>query len=134
MPGDATWQRLHERAHEQAEEAHRREHDNERRSIDLAAEANNRRLAELNKLREEVIDDRAQFLRADTYQTEHKALRAMVDSKMDAVTARVDSLEKQVDQARGAVLTWRFIAMFAGLPGLAALFGFLVTLFDKSAK
>lgn len=123
---DARW-RQHEREHDTAERTHRREHEAEQRSLELAANQVDRRLAELNELRSEVVKDRSMFLRVETYNAEHKALASQVDALVSALAARLDAVEKAFDRAEGAVNTWRWIAGFLGIGGVALIVWSLTT-------
>ena len=119
--GTGTRQSLHDREHEAAERAHRREHDADQRAINLAVQGIDRRLDELNQLRKEVVTDRSMFLSSETYAAEHNGLKIELRTKVDALGQRIDALEKVMDRAEGAVNTWRFIAGFLGVSGVAAL-------------
>ena len=121
------WWAWHLREHEAEERSRRREHDAEQRALDIATGDVNRRLGELNVLRSEVIKDRSQFIREDTYKSEHRSLVDQVDALVKALTARIDAVEKSLDRAEGAVNTWRFIAGFLGLGGVALIVWSLAT-------
>ena len=100
----------HVREHERSEKAHQREHEAEEQARRLAVDGINRRLDELNQLRGEVVTDRTQYLTRVEYAARHEAL-----------TVRVDSVERMLDKAEGAVNTWRWIAGFLGIGGVTAI-------------
>jgi hypothetical protein len=52
------------------------------------------RLGELNRLRQEVTEDRAKLLSRDVYFTEHKALKDTVNAFEDALSRRLDVIER----------------------------------------
>lgn len=117
----------HQRAHDRAEEAHRREHEAEARALDKGGEQLEHRLTELNKLREEVVLDRTQFVRADTWAAEHKALQQGFEALVEKLALRIDAVEKAYDRAEGAVNTWRWLAGFLGIGGVALIVWSLAT-------
>lgn len=108
MP-DTEWE-AHRREHDRDEQAHQRQHLSDAKAIELAVANVDRRLAELNQLRSEVTTDRNQYLTRVEYTARH-----------DTLLNRVDALEKLLDKAEGAVNTWRFIAGFLGLGGIATI-------------
>ena len=66
-------------------------------------------LTDHDQLRAEVVSDRSQFVLAPTHASDMKLL-----------DARVDAMEKLLDKAEGSLNTWRFLAGFMGLGGIAA--------------
>lgn len=106
---DTQWA-AHLREHERDEEAHQRQHESDAKAIELAVSNVDRRLGELNQLRSEVTTDRNQFLTRVEYNARHETLEG-----------RVDGLEKLLDKAEGAVNTWRWLAGFLGVGGIAAI-------------
>jgi len=111
---------LHQREHEAAERAHRREHDADQRAIDLAVTGIDHRLNELNQLRREVITDRSLLVSRESYDADQTALKNEVRSRHDTTTLRVEALEKIINRAEGSLNTWRGIAAFLGVSGVAA--------------
>ena len=130
---NARWSQ-HEREHDTADAVHRREHEAEQRSLTLAAQQIERRLEDLNELRAEVLKDRAAFIQVDTYRAEHSALKAELLGQIEKVRAiaerigdSLDTVQKSVDRAEGAVNTWRWIAGFLGIGGVALIIYSLAT-------
>ena len=122
---NARWAQ-HEREHDKADSVHRREHETEQRSLELAAAQIERRLDDLNELRAEVLKDRTEYVRLDIYRAEHGALKSELLAQIDkvsglteAIRASLDNVQKSLDRAEGAVNTWRFIAGFLGIGGVA---------------
>lgn len=99
----------HEKLHEASDTTHESQHKSDEKALTLAVRTMEGRLDELNQLRGEVIQDRAQFVRIEVYRSDKEALNA-----------RIDALERLIDRAEGAVNTWRFIAGFLGLGGVGA--------------
>ena len=111
----------HDKEHEASEKAHEREHTAEAKALELAVTGIERRLDELNQLRKEVVLDRSQFLTMSTWDAEHKAVKVEMRTKDEALDQRIDQLEKVIDHFEGAVNTWRGIAAFLGVGGVAAI-------------
>jgi hypothetical protein len=124
---DQRWS-AHHRYHESVDRAHRETHAAEERALDVRSREVDRRLEDLNHLRDEVVSDRAQFLRSETFMAEHRLLQQEVRGLMDTLTKRVDDAEKAIDRATGAVNTWRWIAGFLGASGVALLLWNLINL------
>lgn len=123
MPSDdlevQRWEQ-HRREHDTFEEYHRREHDTEKEARNLAASNITLRLDRLNELRDEVLEDRTLFVRRDTHSADLGALRVQHDADHTEAMSGIQALKERADRAEGAQGTWRFIAMFVGLPGLIA--------------
>ena len=117
---DRRWSQ-HDREHETAERTHRREHESDQHALKVAADGVDRRLDELNGLRKEVILDRTQFVTSSTYAAEHNSIKVEFRGKVDTLSTRIDAVEKLLDRAEGAANTWRFIAGFLGVGGVAAI-------------
>lgn len=108
----------HDREHEAAEKAHRREHDSDQRAIKVAVDGVDRRLDDLNQLRKEVITDRSQFVQAESYASDQSAIKLELRSRHESLGQRIDAVEKLLDRAEGAANTWRWLAGFLGLGGI----------------
>ncbi len=82
------WQSMHERLHE-AED-----HAREISSIDI-----NRRLGEMNQFRDQILQERADFLTRDVYERTHSALRDMLSAKIEANESATDIRLKLLENA-----------------------------------
>ena len=100
----------HEKLHEASDSTHDAQHKADEKALNLAVRNMEGRLDVLNELRGEVTQDRAQFVRVEVYR-----------SDKEAMNTRIDTLERLIDRAEGAVNTWRFIAGFLGLSGIGAI-------------
>ncbi len=60
--------------------AHRVEHDQQQVALDRARDEVNRRLAEMNDLRRQITDERADFLTRAEYEAKHEALIERIGS------------------------------------------------------
>lgn len=98
----------HDRYHAVTEGAHRREHETMSEAMRLARDIIDGKMEQLNKLRGEVVEDRALLIRRDVCQTQ-----------MDAIITRVDAIEKAEDIRWGEVQGARGYAR--NLVGLVAL-------------
>ncbi len=123
-PNDVPLRDYIERLFVEHQRAHTVEHASIEEARREAADDIKRRLGELNQLRSEVVQDRAQFLRSDVYDQKHDALQARVtkleqqsikdgelhatvvpsyrvtETAVDELQARVDKLEESARRSK----------------------------------
>ena len=110
----------HERELRQGwQDAHIAVHRAESESLRIAREDINRRLNEMNELRDQITKERAEFMRRDMFDREHTALR-------DGTDGRLKILEQAKSNLDGRV--W---AIGAGITILTVLLQFAMRYFTK---
>jgi hypothetical protein len=73
--------------------AHEKIHAVAQKADDATIEAIHIRLEQLNELRRQTIEDRADFVRRDIYTAAHEALKAKMDNDVDKVNQRISLME-----------------------------------------
>ena len=84
--------------------AHEDLHVTDSEALRIARNEINRRLDEMNKIREQISSERGEFVRRELYDREHSSLREAMDSRLKALEQAESNLDGRI-WAVGAVVT-----------------------------
>jgi hypothetical protein len=84
--------------------------ENANANLRTATEALEKRLEGLNEFRGQLSDQNRTFV-----------VQTVFDAKIEALSARLNALERTAERTAGSVATWRFLAGGGGLLGLVSI-------------
>ena len=110
-----------ERLQDERWKSHKEVHDMGQRAFDAYQEATSVKLHDVNKLRDQTIADRTDFLRRDIYEREHQALELKLEQGLVAQATKTDAHGKWIDG-----MTGKLIGAGAVILALASLIAWLM--------
>lgn len=97
--------------------AHEKLHAVGQKALDSMIESIYLRLEQMNKFREDVVTDRAEFVRTDIYSAAHTVLQHKIEAEIETTRQRISEIEKFRSNLEGRfwMLGAALVALNAGL-------------------